>query len=44
MRELKDSFKEIQVRLPVISVVILVISFLFFCLYLIYVFPIEEIF
>lgn len=37
------STKEIKVSSPVLGVIILVISLLFFYLYLIYVFPIEEI-
>lgn len=37
------SAKEIKVSSPVLGVIILVISLLFFYLYLIYVFPIEEI-
>ncbi len=36
--------KEIRVSSPVLGVIILVISLLFFYLYLVYVFPIEEIF
>ena len=37
------SAKEIRVSSPVLGVIILIISLLFFYLYLIYVFPIEEI-
>ena len=41
--EIGISPKEIRVSSPVLGVIILVISLLFFYLYLIYVFPIEEI-
>ncbi len=44
MTTLSASAKEIKVSSPVLGVIILVISLLFFYLYLVYVFPIEEIF
>ena len=42
--ELVASFKGIKVSSPVLGVIILVISLAFFYLYLVYVYPIEEIF
>jgi uncharacterized membrane protein YhaH (DUF805 family) len=42
--ELSASMKEIKVSSPVLGVIILVISLFFFYLYLIYVYPIQEIF
>ncbi len=42
--EITASLKEIKVRSPVLGVVTLVISLAFFYLYLVYVYPIEEIF
>jgi hypothetical protein len=42
--EINVSPKEIKVSSPVLGVIILVISLLFFYLYLIYIYPIEEIF
>ncbi len=41
---LKASAKGIEIDSPILGVVILVISLLFFYLYLVYVYPIEEIF
>ena len=42
--ELSASFKEIKIVSPVLGVIILIISFLFFYLYLRYVYPINELF
>lgn len=42
--EISASMKGIKVSSPVLGVIILVISLLFFYLYLVYVFPIEDIF
>jgi hypothetical protein len=42
--ELSASYKGIKVSSPVLGVIILVISFLFFYMYLVHVYPIEEIF
>jgi hypothetical protein len=42
--ELSASFKEIKIVSPVLGVIILMISFLFFYLYLRYVYPINELF
>ena len=42
--EINVSSKEIKVSSPVLGVIILIISLLFFYLYLLYVYPIEEIF
>jgi hypothetical protein len=42
--ELTASFKEIKIVSPVLGVIILIISFLFFYLYLRYVYPISELF
>ena len=42
--ELTASFKEIKIVSPVLGVIILIISFLFFYLYLRYVYPINELF
>ena len=42
--ELVASLKGIKVSSPILGVIILVISFMFFYLYLVYVYPIEEIF
>ncbi len=42
--ELNVSSKEIKVSSPVLGVIILIISLLFFYLYLVYVYPIQEIF
>ena len=42
--ELSASFKEIKIVSPVLGVIILIISFMFFYLYLRYVYPIDELF
>lgn len=42
--ELTASLKELKINSPVLGVIILIISLLFFYLYLVYVYPIEEIF
>ena len=42
--ELTASFKEVKIVSPVLGVIILMISFLFFYLYLRYVYPINELF
>lgn len=42
--EINVSSKEIKVSSPVLGIIILIISLLFFYLYLLYVYPIEEIF
>lgn len=42
--ELSASAKEIRISSPVLGVIILIISFLFFFLYLKFVYPISEIF
>lgn len=42
--ELTASLKEVKVSSPVLGVIILIISLLFFYLYLVYIYPIEEIF
>jgi len=42
--EINVSPKEIKVSSPVLGVIILIISLLFFYLYLVYIYPIEEIF
>ena len=42
--EIEASLKGIRVSSPVLGVIILIISFLFFYLYLVHVYPISEIF
>lgn len=42
--ELTASLKEVKISSPVLGIIILIISLLFFYLYLVYVYPIEEIF
>jgi hypothetical protein len=42
--ELTASAKEIKISSPVLGVIILMISFIFFYLYLLYVYPIQDVF